>query len=116
MGLIKSLEFLKYLLDIAKQAVRAEKEVVPVEERDPGKAALTELFMSVKNANTPVIVERIVNDIDEVVRKVRFNGWQNTSSGCRTVKTNLREIVFLKYKIRDAEVFEKAYAYVEEYY
>ncbi|MBR6387399.1 MAG: HsdR family type I site-specific deoxyribonuclease [Thermoguttaceae bacterium] len=116
MGLIKSLEFLKYLLDIAKQAVRAEKEVVPVEERDPGKAALTELFMSVKNANTPVIVERIVNDIDDVVRKVRFNGWQNTSAGVRTIKCELRDLVFVKYNIRDAEVLNKAYAYVEEYY
>ena len=44
---------------MAKQAAQAEKEVVPEEEVDRGKAALTELFNGVRNSNTPVIVERM---------------------------------------------------------
>ena len=40
-GLITSIEFLKLLLELAKEAARAEKEVVPEEEIDRGKAALT---------------------------------------------------------------------------
>lgn len=80
-GLINSIEFLKKLLELAKQAARAEKEVVPREEVDKGKAALTELFNGVKNSSTPIIVERIVTDIDDIVKIVRFDGWQNTTGG-----------------------------------
>ncbi|MBR5759209.1 MAG: DUF3387 domain-containing protein, partial [Thermoguttaceae bacterium] len=115
-GLLTSIEFLKYLLDLAKKAVKAEKEVVPAEEIDRGKAALTELFRGVKNANTPVIVERLVEEIDDVVRKIRFVGWQDSNGGRRDVRRELRAIVTVKYGIEDREVFDKAYAYVEEYY
>ena len=43
-GLITSIEFLKLLLELAKEAAQAEKEVVPEQEIDKGIAALTELF------------------------------------------------------------------------
>jgi type I restriction enzyme R subunit len=115
-GLIASIEFLKALLVLAKEAVEAEKEVVPAEEIDKGKAALTELFAGVKNVNTPVIVERIVADIDDIVKVVRFEGWQDTSAGRKEVKRALRGVVWLKYKIKDQEVFDKAYKYLEAYY
>ncbi len=115
-GLITSIEFLKHLLELAHDAVQAEKEVVPVAEIDKGKAALTELFNGVRNENTPVIVERIVNDIDDIVRIVRFDGWQDTTAGRREVKKALRIVISTKYKIKDREVFDKAYQYVEQYY
>jgi type I restriction enzyme R subunit len=115
-GLINSIEFLKMLLELAKEAAQAEKEVVPKEEIDKGKAALTELFNGVKNSNTPVIVERVVNDIDEIVKIVRFDGWQNTTTGRNEVKKALRSVVWIKYKIKDKEVFDKAYSYIEQYY
>ena len=115
-GLITSIEFLKRLLDLAREAAEAEKEVVPVEEINKGKAALTELFTSLKSEKTPIIVERIVNDIDEIVKIVRFDGWQDTASGRREVKKALRSIVAIKYKIKDTDVFDKAYNYIEMYY
>jgi len=115
-GLLSSIEFLKRLLELAKDAAEAEKEVVPAAEVDKGKAALTELFNSVRNANTPVIVERIVKDIDDIVRIVRFDGWQDTVAGRKEVKKALRSVVSVKYKIKDKEVFNKAYGYVEQYY
>lgn len=115
-GLITSIEFLKQLLELARDAAQAEKETVPEEEVDKGKAALTELFNSVKNANTPIIVERIVNDIDDIVKIVRFEGWQNTTAGKQEVRKALRSVVWVKYKIKDKEVFDKAYDYVEMYY
>lgn len=65
------------LLELAKEAAQAEKDAVPEDEVDKGKAALTELFNGVKNQNTPVIVERVVTDIDDIVKIVRFDGWQN---------------------------------------
>lgn len=114
--LINSIEFLKMLLELAREAVKAEKEVVPQEEIDKGKAALTELFNGVRSYSTPIIVERIVNDIDAIVKIVRFDGWQNTTAGRQEVKKALRSVVWVKYKIKDKEVFEKAYSYIEQYY
>ncbi len=115
-GLITSIEFLKHLLELAKEAAQAEKEVVPKQEIDKGKAALTELFNGVRNVNTPVIVERIVKDIDDIVKIVRFDGWQTTVAGKREVKRALRSVVSVKYKIKDKELFDKAYGYIEQYY
>lgn len=78
-GLLGSVEFLKHLLDLARDTAAAVKkanaETPPVSSEDKGKAALTELFKSVKNANTPVIIERIVTEIDDIVKVVRFPGW-----------------------------------------
>ena len=115
-GLITSIEFLKRLLELAHDAAQAEREVIPMSEVDKGKAALTELFNSVKNANTPVIVDRIVNDIDDIVRIVRFDGWKDTVTGRKEVKKALRSVISVKYKIKDKDVFGRAYNYVEQYY
>lgn len=115
-GLVTSIEFLKLLLELAKDAAYAEKTVVPKEEIDRGKAALTELFNSVKNPATPIIVERIVNDIEDIVKIVRFDGWQDTTTGRQEVKKALRSVVWIKYKIKDKDLFDKAYKYIEQYY
>jgi type I restriction enzyme R subunit len=115
-GLLTSKEFLKQLLEIAKDVLSAEKTVTPEEEQDRAKAALTDLFSEVKTKDTPVIVERIVADIDEIVRLVRFPDWQQTSAGEREVKQALRRTL-LKYKLhQDQELFDRAYAYIREYY
>lgn len=115
-GLIGSIEFLKMLLSLAREAARAERTVVPEEEIDRGKAALTELFNGVRNEKTPIIVERIVNDIDGIVKIVRFDGWQNTTEGQKEVKKALRSIIWIKYKLKNQEVFDQAYSYIEQYY
>ena len=115
-GLIGSIEFLKMLLALAREAAKAEREVVPEEEVDKGKAALTELFNGVRNEKTPIIVERIVNDIDGIVKIVRFDGWQSTTEGKKEVKKALRSIIWIKYKIKDQDVFDRAYSYIEQYY
>lgn len=115
-GQVNSVEFLKQLLEIAKETLQAEKEVPPDEDEDRGKAALTELFNEVKTEETPILVERVVADIDEIVRLVRFPGWQSTQSGEREVKKALRKALF-KYKLHaDEELFEKAYSYIRQYY
>lgn len=115
-GQINSVEFLKQLLEIAKETLQAEKEIPPEEDEDRGKAALTELFNEVKTAETPILVERVVADIDEIVRLVRFPGWQGTQAGEREVKKALRKALF-KYKLHaDDELFEKAYSYIRQYY
>jgi type I restriction enzyme R subunit len=115
-GQLHSVEFLKQLLDLARELVDLENETPPEEDEDRGKAALTALFEEVRNEETPIAVERVVNDIDEIVRYVRFDGWQSTSAGEREVRKALRKTLF-KYKLhQDAELFDKAYEYVRQYY
>jgi type I restriction enzyme R subunit len=115
-GFLTSLEFLKQILEIAKDVVEAEKETDPEEERDRAKEALTELFKEAKSHNTHIIVERIVADIDEIVKKVRFPDWQHTSQGERLVQKELRRAL-LKYKLHtDQDLFDRAYAYIRQYY
>jgi type I restriction enzyme R subunit len=111
-----SLEFLRELLALARDTVAAEKAVNEVPREERGKAALTELFESIRTDETPVMVERIVADIDEVVRAVRFDGWQSTAAGDREVQQVLRRTLYVKYKLRDPEVFARAHEYIREYY
>ena len=115
-GLITSIEFVKELCKIAKETLQAEKELEDkIQEKSP-KAALTELFLELKTEQTPAVVERIVADIDAIVRVVRFPGWQQSTSGEREVQKSLRKAL-LKYKLhKDQMLFERAYAYIKEYY
>ena len=115
-GLLHRLDFLQELLTLAKGVVQAEKQVDPVDEQAKAKAALTELFAEVKNGKTPVVIERIVNDIDEIVRLVRFPGWQNTKAGEREVQKALRKVIYVKYQVKDQDLFDKAFGYIRQYY
>ncbi|MEI7702544.1 MAG: HsdR family type I site-specific deoxyribonuclease, partial [Planctomycetia bacterium] len=115
-GFLNSLQFLKEILELAKEVVAAENESDPEEERDRAKEALTELFQDAKSTATHIIVERIVNDIDEIVKKVRFPDWQHTTAGERLVQKELRRTL-LRYKLHtDQELFDKAYGYIVQYY
>jgi len=115
-GLLLSVEFLKELLNLARDVVQAESDTPAVEDENRGKAALTELFEEARNDSTPIMVERVVSDIDEIVRVVRFAGWQHTHAGEREVKKALRSTLF-KYKLhQDQELFGRAYGYIRTYY
>ena len=115
-GLLDSLDFLKSLLELAHDVVQAENETPPAIQEDQGKAVLTELFEGTRNESTPVIVERVVSDIDEIVRQVRFPGWQKTAAGEREVQRALRRTL-LKYKLHnDQDLFDRAYGYIVQYY
>jgi len=115
-GLLTSIEFLKALLELARDVVDAEVDD-PEQDRDEvGKAALTELFSEVRNEQTPIIVERVVTDIDEIVRTVRFDDWQLTHAGEKEVQRALR-LTLLKYKLHnDQNLFDRAYEYIRKYY
>lgn len=62
------------------------------------------------------MVKRVVTDIDEIVKKVRFPDWQRTVTGERLVQKELRRAL-LKYKLHtDHDQFDKAYRYIKQYY
>lgn len=115
-GLISSLEFIKQLCELAKDTLQAEREVISENEQKTGKAALTELFLEMKTDKTPAIVERIVSEIDEIVKIVRYDGWQASVTGEREVQKSLRKTL-LKYKLhKEEDLFKQAYEYIKEYY
>ena len=115
-GLITSIEFVKELCKLAKETVQAEKELEEYIQEKPPQAALTELFLELKTNQPPAVVERIVADIDAHVRIVSFDGWQQSNQGEREVQSSLRKILWAKYKIKDQVLFDRAYAYIKEYY
>jgi type I restriction enzyme R subunit len=80
------------------------------------KAALTELFREERNEQTPIIVERVVCDIDEIVRYVRFDGWQYTHAGEREVRNALRKTLFKGKLHQDQELFVRASRYIRQNY
>ena len=117
-----SVEFLREILELAKQLTAAEK----VEEEggvtalsllpDPKVGALTQILNEYGPKDTPVIVEEVVADVDAIVRQVRFAGWAETQNGDRTVRREIR-LVLKKYALSTTgELFDRTYAYIRENY
>lgn len=118
-NLITSMEFLKGLLELAKKVLEEEKRVnQPEDKRAKAKAALTELFESIKTKNTAIIVENIVRDIDENVVEIirKFKDAFKSVTARQEIRKKLRSILWLKYAIKDEDIFNKAYEYIEMYY
>ena len=116
LGLIQSIDFVKGLLQLSTDTVEAEKQVQTVDEQKIVKSALTELFLEAKTDKTPIIVERIVNDIDGIVGLVRFAGWQDSTPGRKAVQKALRDTL-KKYDLhKNDDLTAKAYDYLKSYY
>jgi type I restriction enzyme R subunit len=116
-GVIKAIDWLKGLLDAAKDTVRLEREldekVVTVEDNIQ---ALTKLFLETRPDRTPQVIQDIVEQIDKIVKATRFKGWQNSNSGPREIQKALL-LTLAQFGLgRDKELFIKAYGYIEEHY
>ncbi|MCK5196729.1 MAG: type I restriction endonuclease subunit R, partial [Spirochaetales bacterium] len=109
-GVLSSIEWLKELLDTAREMVHLENEtgedVIPDD-----KQALTEIFIEVKSNTTPQIIANVVEDIDKIVKVTRFDGWQQNYSGQRDIQKVLRQTLFRYGLHKEQELFEKAYGY-----
>jgi hypothetical protein len=89
-------------------------EAAPESIAPPAK--LTVLFNEAKIKNPHIIVERIVKEIDQGVRKVRFPEWQSSKEGERLVRDELGKVL-LKYQVqRDLQLIDRAFALVRQYY
>jgi len=134
-----SIEFLKKLLEVARDVVAAdsgkadegttstfaaEVEALALlpEERI---GALTQLFNEVRPQATPDIVERVVHEVDAVASGVQLPpgstqatpvNWQTSREGVRLVKQAIR-VALKKYGLPPTgDLFERAYNYVAEHY
>ena len=116
-GVIKAIDWLKGLLDTAKDTVQAERETGEhVVTEEDNKQALTTLFLETRPETTPKIIGDVVEQIDKIVKAKRFDGWQNTHSGPRQIQKALM-VTLAQFGLgKDKELFNKAYAYIEEHY
>ncbi len=116
-GVIKAIDWLKGLIDTAKDTVIAEREsgnhVVTEEDNIQ---ALTKLFLETRPESTPQVIQDVVEQIDKIVNATRFDGWQNSNSGPREIKKALI-LTLAQFGLgKDQELFNKAYDYIEEHY
>lgn len=109
----------------ARERTLAEKERL-VAEKDAEAASLSasvkRLDAEKRQLDTDIAARRseaaslIVTDIDEIVKQVRFDGWQTTAQGEREVKQALRRAL-LKFKLHtDQDLFDRSYGYIRQYY
>ncbi|MNJ30457.1 Type I restriction enzyme [compost metagenome] len=116
-GVIKAIDWLKGLLDAAKDTVQAERETGdPVVTEADNKQALTKLFLETRPETTPKLIGDVVEQIDKIVNATRFEGWQNSNSGPREIQKALMLTLAQFGLSKDKDLFEKAYAYIEEHY
>jgi type I restriction enzyme R subunit len=122
-----SIDFLKRLLDLAREVVAADREVraEATEEQEAEEAgllpeqrigALTEILKEYKPDATPEIINGVVEEIDAVVMATRFSRWQTSREGERAVKTAIRKALNKFGVPPSGQIFDKAYDYVAEHY
>jgi type I restriction enzyme R subunit len=117
----ESVDFLKRLLELAKDLLEAEKaddegRISDIKIIDPRKGALTQIFEEYRPDGTPVIIETVVEQVDSLVSPVRGTGWQSSHPGDRTVRQELRLILKNSGLPPAGELFDRAYAYIRENY
>lgn len=109
-------------LDVAQTAVKAERMEAngeldaAVALLDPNIGALTQIVNEYKPADTPVIVDEVVRDIDTIVKQVSYSGWADDQSGDRAVRKELRAVLKKYHLPLTGDLFNHAYAYVKENY
>lgn len=114
-GVLDALSWLKELLSIARDVVKAEQET-PHDIIEDGKHALSQIFEEARTDKTPEMIARIVDDIDALVKVTRFDGWQSTRAGDREVQKAIRSTL-LKYQLhRDQDLFDRVLGYVRQHY
>jgi type I restriction enzyme R subunit len=116
-----SVEFLKRLLELAKDLVTAEKadeegRLNEIKVVDPDRGALTQILEEYAPPDVPVIIETVVERIDQIVRPVRGTGWQESQPGDREVRQQLRLVLRSNGLPPQGEIFDRAYAYIREHY
>lgn len=120
----QSIDWLRELLTVARDLKVAEKsedeggtaglDLLP----DPRVGALTQIFREYAPVDTPESIERIVLEVDGIVREVTADnsGWAATQKGDRLVRRELRGVL-RKFQLDQVDgLFDRAYEYIAEHY
>lgn len=118
----QSIDWLKEAFDLARDVTVAEMaedekgqtglNLLP----DPHIGALSQIFREYSPSDSPALVERVVNDIDFIVKEVRYDGWASTKEGDRIVRREVRNVLLKHQLHRDQNLFERAYDYISAHY
>jgi type I restriction enzyme R subunit len=120
-GAKDSVAFLKRLLDLARQLVEAERaeadgRLDQFQVLDPDKGALTQILEQYAPPGVPVIVAKVVEQIDALVRPIRGTRWQESQPGDREVRRQLRLVLKNSGLPPSGDLYDRAYAYIREHY
>jgi type I restriction enzyme R subunit len=120
-GAKDSVAFLKRLLDLARQLVEAERaeadgRLDQFQVLDPDKGALTQILEEYAPPGVPLIVSKVVEDIDTLVRPIRGTHWQESQPGDREVRRQLRLVLKTSGLPPSGDLYDRAYAYIREHY
>jgi type I restriction enzyme R subunit len=120
-GAKDSVAFLKRLLDLARQLVEAERaeadgRLDQFQVLDPDKGALTQILEEYAPPGVPVIVAKVVEESDALVRPIRGTRWQESQPGDREVRRQLRLVLKNSGLPPSGDLYDRAYAYVREHY
>lgn len=120
----QSIDWLRELFTVAKDLKAAENaedengreglNVIP----DPRIGALTQIFHEYAPPGTPGMIEKVVHEIDEIVRQVTADntGWALTQKGDRAVRREVRAILKDHELHQVPALFDRAYEYIAEHY
>ncbi|EMY34067.1 HsdR family type I site-specific deoxyribonuclease [Arthrobacter crystallopoietes BAB-32] len=118
----ESVSYLQEILSVATDMAAAEKaedtggkaalDLLP----DSNIGALTQIFREYKPDNTPVILEKVVRDIDAIVKEVRWDGWASMEHGDMEVRRAVLKVLRHYRLPLQGELFERAYDYVSTHY
>lgn len=116
-----SVRFLQQILDLASDLVRAERaddedELDEIQVLDPRTAALTQIFAEYAPPDPPKVVERVVQEVDDLVYPMRGSGWQRMISQDKDIRRRLRLILKSHGLPFTGDLFTKAYNYIRENY
>ena len=93
-----SVDFLRDLLDLTRDLPAAEKAedtsgAAGLDLARPDVGTLTPIFEEYKPESVPVIVGKVVADIDAIVKEVRWDGWNNSKEGDKAVRIAIRKVL-----------------------
>lgn len=118
----QSIEWLREAFDMARNVTVAEHavEVYGVAGldllSDPHIGALIQIFQAYAPDDSPAMVERVILDIDAIVKHVRYAGWAATEEGDRIVRREVRNVL-LKHRLhREPDLFGRACGYISKHY
>ena len=116
-----SAEFLKQLMDAARDLVRAaraddEGRLDEITVLNPRQGALTQIFEEYKPADRVVAVELVVQEVDAIVEPIRGHGWQTSHPGDQKVRRELKKVLKKFGLAPTGDLHDRAYAYIRENY
>ena len=97
-------------LHVAGHHVRCDD---PCDDRPRDDGQILEEFAP---PGVPVIVAKVVEDIDALVRPIRGTHWQESQPGDREVRRQLRLILKNSGLPPSGDLYDRAYAYIREHY